>query len=88
VGEPTHKIGWSGGKKMNGYKIKAIVDWIRGNGGLPTDQFGNTLPPDDLLVWYGLNDLLSAEEQRVMKREPEALVESQIVIDQLKANMP
>jgi len=73
---------------MNGYKIKAIVDWIRGNGGLPTDQFGNTLPPDDLLVWYGLNDLLSAEEQRVMKRELEALVESQIVIDQLKANMP
>ena len=74
--------------KMNPYKLKAIVEYIRRQGRLPEDQFGNVLPPADILVLCGLNDLLSVGEQRMVRRELEALVDAQIVIDQLKANMP
>jgi hypothetical protein len=73
---------------MNTYKIRAIVEMIRRNGGLPTDEFGSILPPDELLVRYGLVELLSEEEQRVMKRELAALAEAQVVIEQMEAHMP
>ena len=54
---------------MNPYKLKAIVEYIRRQGRLPEDQFGNVLPPADILVLCGLNDLLSVGEQRMVRRE-------------------
>ena len=47
-----------GGSKMNKYKIQNIVDYIRRKGKLPTDQFDQILPADDILGWYGLDKLL------------------------------
>jgi len=47
---------------MNPYKIRTIVDHIRSQGGLPTDEFGNILPADDPMALFGLNDLLKPYE--------------------------
>jgi hypothetical protein len=73
---------------MNPYTLKAIVEYIRRRGGLPVDQWGNILSEDDMLVWYGLNDLFTLDEQRQIKKELAAMADAQNVLDQLKANMP
>jgi hypothetical protein len=73
---------------MNPYTLKAIVEYIRGRGRLPADQWGNLLPVDDMLVLLGLSDLLTLDEQRLVKNELAAMAQAQAVIDQLKANMP
>ena len=70
---------------MNLYKLRAIIDFIRKQGRLPADAFGNTVAVDEMLAWYGLNDVLSVDEQRVIKRELAAMADAQIVIDQLLA---
>jgi hypothetical protein len=52
---------------------------------LPRDQWDNTLSPDDLLVWFGLERLgLSAEEQRVVKGELRAMAEAEAIMDLLR----
>ena len=54
---------------MNLYKIRIVLDYIREHGGVPTDTTGNKLSGDDVLGWYGLSDLLTAEERRRVKEE-------------------
>jgi len=66
---------------MNRYKIRNIVDFIRRQGKLPTDQFGQTLPVDDLLGWFGLDECLSRYEQRCVKQELAALAEAQLAVE-------
>ena len=83
TGEPQ-QMAWTGRMKMNPYKVRAIVEHVRRQGGLPTDQFGNVLPPDDLLVWFGLNKVLTIDEQRHMKNEFEAMQEGQSIGDWLQ----
>ncbi|MGA2498623.1 MAG: hypothetical protein ABSH20_12830 [Tepidisphaeraceae bacterium] len=73
---------------MNPYTLRGIVEYIRSHGGLPTDECGTILSEDDLLVWYGLNNLLTPEEQRQIKKELAAMADAQVVLDQLRANMP
>jgi hypothetical protein len=41
---------------MNRQKLNAILGYVRGYGGLPTDRHGQILSPDDMLVWFGLNN--------------------------------
>ena len=70
---------------MNGYKLRAVIDFVRSHGRLPCDQWDNTLSPDDLLVWFGLERLgLSAEEQRIVKGELRALAEAEALMDLLR----
>ena len=69
---------------MNPHKIRAVVDYIRNHGGLPTDQFGSIMACDDLLAWFGLNKMLSLDEQRRMKAEFQLIAEAQLLADQLK----
>ena len=69
---------------MNKHKIWKIVDFIRSQGKLPTDQFGQILPVDDLLAWYGLDECLSSYEQRCVKKELAALAEAQLAIEQIR----
>ena len=70
---------------MNGYKLRAVIDFVRSHGRLPRDRWDNTLGPDDLLVWFGLERLgLSAEEQRIVKGELRALAEAEVALDQLR----
>ena len=73
---------------MTQHKMRAIIEAIRRRGILPTDEFGNLLPPNEIIIRLGLSELLSVDEQRVLKRELIALTETQAVIDQLEANMP
>lgn len=70
---------------MNIYTKRAVIDYILKNGQLPVDQFGNLRPLDDIMVLYGLNDVLDPEEQRWIKRELVAIAEAQAVVDRLRA---
>jgi len=69
---------------MNKHKIWKIVDFIRSQGKLPTDQFGQILPVDDLLAWYGLDECLSSYEQQCVKKELAALAEAQLALEQIR----
>ena len=70
---------------MDIYKIRDIIEHIRSTGQLPTDEYGQALPVDDLLVWFKLDKHLSLEEQEHMKRELALLVESELLMDQLRS---
>lgn len=69
---------------MNGHKLRAIMDYVRGHGRLPCDRFGSVLSPDDLLVWFGLRDLLTLEEQYQVKGELLSMAEAEAVMDRLR----
>jgi hypothetical protein len=69
---------------MNRYKLQYIVEHIRGYGRFPTNQEGEPLDLDDMLVWYGLRDLLPGHEQHIVKQELRALVEAEAFKDRLR----
>ena len=68
---------------MNRYKIQGIVDYIRRQGKLPEDQFGELLSVDDILGWYGLDELLDSDERRALEREIHLLAEAQRFLDRM-----
>ena len=68
---------------MNIHKLRGIVDFVRKQGKLPTDQFGQILPVKDLMSWFEL-DSLPANEQEVIKKELTALVETEEATEKLK----
>ena len=70
---------------MNIYKMRDIVEHIRSKGQLPTDEYGQALPVEDLLVWFELDKHLSPVEQEHMKKELTLLVESELFMDQLRS---
>jgi len=70
--------------KMNRQKLNAIVSYVRGHGRLPTDKFGNALSPEDMLVWFGLRDLLTLEEQYHVKAELLSMAEAETFMDRLR----
>jgi hypothetical protein len=70
--------------RTNVYKLRRIVDWIRGQGRLPADQFGQILPVDDLMGWYGLSDCLTLDEQLYIERELKGMVEAELAVEQIK----
>ncbi len=63
---------------MNRYKKYKIVDFIRSKGKLPTDQYGQFLKPDDMIVWFGLEDKLNHIERGHIKREIKKLMDSEL----------
>ena len=69
---------------MNIYKIRRIVEWIRANGRLPTDAYGEVLSPDDLIGWFGLNEVLTVDEQEYMRKELAAMVEAELSLENLR----
>jgi len=69
---------------MNKYKMRNIVDFIRRQGKLPTDPFGQILPVDDLLAWFGLDEYLSRYEQSCVKQELAALAEAQLTVEKIR----
>jgi len=70
--------------EMDKRKVWNILDFIRGKGKLPTDQFGQILPVDDLMVWFGVAECLSTEEKRLVRLELAAMAEAQQTVDELK----
>jgi hypothetical protein len=69
---------------MNIHKRRGIIDFVRKQGKLPTDQFGQILPVKDLVSWFELDKYLSASEQEVIKGELAALVEVEEAMEKLK----
>ena len=69
---------------MHIYKMRNIIDFVRSQGKLPTDQSGEILSPDDLLVWFDLDKSLTRYEQIMIKKEFEAIAEAQRAIEILK----
>ena len=69
--------------RTNVYKLRKIVDWIRNQGRLPTDQFGQILPVDDLMGWFGLSDCLTIDEQLYIERELKGIIEAESAVAQL-----
>ena len=60
---------------MNQQKIYRIMDYIRRQGPLPTDPYGQTLSNEDIVVWYGFAETLTLLEQRQIKIELQAMKE-------------
>ena len=60
---------------MNQQKIYRIMDYIRRQGPLPTDPYGQTLSNEDIVAWYGFAEVLSPLEQRQIKIELQAMKE-------------
>lgn len=63
---------------MNPYKLRAIVEYLRNEGK------GLSATHDELLRCYGLDDLLSLDEQDAIKRELAAIAEAEAFMDQLR----
>ena len=69
---------------MNIYKLRKIIDWIRRQGKLPTDEFGQILSVDDLMGWFGLTEYLTRAEQLAVRKELTAMVEADLAMQRLK----
>ena len=70
--------------EMNKRKIWNIVEFVRDRGQLPTDQFGEILPVDDLMDWFGIDEGLSPMERRLVRLELAALAEAQQTLERLR----
>jgi len=70
--------------QMNQGKVRAVLDYVRQHGGIPTDATGRRLREDEVLVWYGLDRLLTVEERRQVKRELAALAEIQAFMEEVR----
>lgn len=84
LGEPPQQVVQPELERMNEYKIRNIIGWIRAQGGLPRDAYGQMLSVDDLMGWFGLNERLTPGEQMCMRKEFVAMVEAELSLDELK----
>ena len=69
--------------QTNVYKLRKIMDWIRSQGRLPTDEFGQILPVDDLMGWFGLSECLTMDEQLYIEGELKGIIEAESTVAQL-----
>ncbi len=70
--------------KMNIYKLRKIMDCIRNQGKLPTDQFGQILPVNDLIGWFGLSECLTIDEQSYIEIELKGIIEAELAVEKIK----
>lgn len=70
---------------MNPYKKEKIVEFIKGKGALPVDQYGQYLNLDDMIVWYGLEDKLNDIERKHIKRELKKMIEGDLFMIRLES---
>jgi hypothetical protein len=71
---------------MNVYKVRSIIEWIRAQGKLPTDAYGQVLSVDELMGWFGLTEHLTIGEQLAMREEVAAMVEAELSLEELKSS--
>ena len=70
----------------NQHKLRAIAEFVREPGPLPTDQLGEILSAEDLLVWFGLAGGLSREEPACVGRGLAMMREAQqALIDRVQS---
>ena len=70
--------------QTNVYKLRKIMDWIRSQGRLPTDEFGQILPVDDLMGWFGLSECLTMDEQLYIEGELKGIIEAELTVEKIK----
>lgn len=69
---------------VNLYKIRYVLDFIRRQGKLPTDEYGEFLSASDLLMWFGLKECLNTDEQSYIEEELVGMIEAEIAVERLK----
>jgi len=69
---------------MNQHKLRAILEFVRWQGPLPTDQQGQVLGTGELLEWFGLAGVLSSEERVCVGRELAMMREAQALVERLQ----
>ena len=69
---------------VNLYKIRSVLEFIRRQGRLPTDQHNQLLSAHDMVVWFGLRDCLTLEELSYIERELVGLIEAEGALERLR----
>ena len=69
---------------VNLYKIRYVLDFIRRQGKLPTDEYGQILSASDLLGWFELKECLSTDELSYIEEELVGMVEAEKVVERLR----
>jgi hypothetical protein len=69
---------------VNLYKVRYILEFIRRQGRLPTDAYGQLLPAREMVAWFGLRDCLTKEELSYMEAELEGVIEAERVVERLR----
>lgn len=69
---------------VNLYKIRYVLDFIRRQGKLPTDEYGQILSASDLLGWFGLKECLNTDELSYIEEELVGMIEAEIAVERLK----
>jgi len=69
---------------VNLYKIRYVLEFIRRQGKLPMDQYGQVLAASDLLAWFGLNEVLTVDELLYIEEELAGMIEAEIAVERLK----
>ena len=69
---------------VNLYKIRYVLDFIRRQGKLPTDEYGQILSASDLLGWFGLKECLNTDELSYIEQEFVGMIEAEIAVERLK----
>ena len=73
---------------MNKYKVRAVLEMIGRHSHLLVDDFGNTLSPDEIMVRLTLGDVLTPAERLAVRWGLVEIMEAQIAVDHIKANLP
>lgn len=71
---------------MNYHRKNKIMDFIKSKGKLPTDQYGQYLELDDMIVWYGLQEKLNELEKSYIKREIRKMIEGELFMLELESD--
>ena len=69
---------------VNLYKIRYVLEFIRRQGRLPTDEYGQVLSADDMVAWFGLKDCLTLDELSYIERELVGIIEAERAVDRLR----
>ena len=65
---------------MNYTKLNSTLKVIS-EGELPRDMWGHVLSGEEMIVWYGFDEILDADELKYIERRLTELAETQIIKD-------
>jgi hypothetical protein len=69
---------------VNLYKVRYVLEFIRRQGRLPTDAYGQLLSAHDMIAWFGLKDCLTKEELSYIEEELVGLIEAERAVERLR----
>jgi hypothetical protein len=69
---------------VNLYKVRYVLEFIRRQGRLPTDAYGQVLSAREMVAWFGLKDCLTREELSYMEAELEGVIEAERAVERLR----